>query len=68
MGSPRPFSNFILFSSFLFSVFLISLISFAYLIQTRSNYFLKSCKIEHYYLKQWRDIFEGQNNFSIKFY
>jgi hypothetical protein len=55
-----------LFSSFLFSVFLISFISFAYIIQTRSTQYLKSCKIQHYYLKLWRDIFEGQNNFSTK--
>jgi hypothetical protein len=65
---PFPFLFLFCFLLFSFLFFLISLISFAYLIQTRSNQFLKSCKIQHYYLKQWRDIFEGQNNFSTKIY
>jgi hypothetical protein len=45
------FQIFISLSSFLF-LFSISFVTFAYIIQTRSNQFLKFCKIQHNVLKQ----------------
>jgi hypothetical protein len=43
-GSPGPFSCFYFFSSFSFSVFLISFLDFAFVTQMTSNQFVKFSK------------------------
>jgi hypothetical protein len=51
-GSPRPFFIFFISFPFYFSDFLVSLLSFARMLQIHSNHFQKLSKNQNGYLKQ----------------